>query len=68
VSTHAIAGLPERDGDHPRTHSGVSTEFRRIAPDCDHRVLQDFLAYASIADDEENLSEKNTTVTPIEIS
>jgi hypothetical protein len=68
VSTHAVAGLPARDGDHPRSHAGVSTEPCRIAPDRDHRVLQDLLAYASIADDEEDLAEKNATVTPIEIS
>jgi len=68
VSTHLVPGLPARDSDHPRAHSGVSTETRRIAPDRDHRVLQDLLAHPSIADDEENLAEKYATVTPIEIS
>jgi len=68
VSTHTVAGLPERDGDHPGAHFGVPAEAGRVEPDGNHGVLQDLLTHTSITDDEENLAEKDTSVAPVQIA
>jgi len=67
VAAEPVSGLTPRNRDHPRTHPRVPAEGACLAPDREHRVLEDLLRKCSIVNNKENLTQDYPTVTPIQL-